>query len=593
MQLPINYYQERVEHHRTHLSRVQQQYRAVSFFRLVSFVAFLIAGYQWLSAHSSWLLAVAIISIVTFIILIRVALKLNDRKALLEKLLFINENEIRVLQHDASQFNDAKQLASNDDYSGDLDIFGPGSLFQLLNRTTTYHGTTQLAGLLQKPLLNKEDIEAHQQAIQALNGQKELRQLITAHGLLHGESEGNLYDILSWLKLPPLLYGKTWVKYLRYALPAINVGALIFYLISDNYFPLALGVIMSWVFIGRFAKRINEQHNLLGKKQSILEQYASILTLFSKVDAGSSQLLKQQQSTALAAHKAIKQLSSLASFFDQRLNFLVNLFLNSFFMYDIQCLWALENWKSKYTGRFEDWIHCVGAIETLNSLSTFAFNYPSYRYPVVAEQGVIISATELAHPLIPEKERVANDMTMGEEEKLALVTGSNMSGKTTFLRTLGVNLLLAQCGAPVCASRFVFTPMNIRTSIRVSDSLQEHTSYFMAELKRLQQIITHLQESKAPTLVLIDEILRGTNSEDKTHGSEQFIKKLLHYNSLTLFATHDLALSKLETELPGRVSNYCFESIIQNDELLFDYKLRRGVAKNRNASFLMKKMEII
>lgn len=164
--------------------------------------------------------------------------------------------------------------------------------------------------------------------------------------------------------------------------------------------------------------------------------------------------------------------------------------------------------------------------------------------------------------------------------------------KTTFLRTLGINLILAQCGAPVCALNFVFTPMKILTSIRVNDSLQEHTSYFMAELKRLQLIIQQLQQG-IPALVLIDEILRGTNSEDKTHGSEQFILQLIRYNCITLFATHDLTLASLENDHKGVISNCCFESIIQNNTLYFDYKLQHGVAKNKNASFLMKQMGII
>ncbi|MBO9636372.1 MAG: DNA mismatch repair protein MutS, partial [Chitinophagaceae bacterium] len=221
------------------------------------------------------------------------------------------------------------------------------------------------------------------------------------------------------------------------------------------------------------------------------------------------------------------------------------------------------------------------------------FNNPDFHCPTVQSDKMVIAATALAHPLIPAGERVANDFTIGEAEQLMLVTGSNMSGKTTFLRTIGVNLLLAQCGAPVCANSFAFMPMNILSSIRVSDSLQEHTSYFMAELKQLQQIIRFLQHSPSPSLILIDEILRGTNSEDKTHGSDQFIRKLLQYRCLTLFATHDLALSVLENELPGKLSNYCFESIIRDGELIFDYTLQRGVAKNKNASFLMKKMAII
>lgn len=593
MSLPIAYYQEQAEFYKDRLRDIKNRYRLVGLFRLLSFVAFLFAGYQWLQHYNGLLLAVWILSIAAFIVLVRMALRLNDQKALAEKLLFINENEIRVLQDQPNGFSDGSQFATSDDYSGDLDIFGQGSLFQLLNRTTTLHGAKQLAGMLQQPLSHANPIEAQQEAVKELSGQKELRQLITAHGLLHEENEGNLYDVVSWLRLPPVLHGQNWIRVMRFVVPLISVAALIYYLISDSYFPLALVVILSWSIIGSRAKKIKDQHNLLGKKQSILEQYATILTHFSKVQTGSSELLQQEKELAQSAYSAIKKLSSLASFFDQRLNLLVNIFLNSFFLYDIQCLWALENWKKTHTARFNEWIDCVGTIETLNSLATFAFNNPSFQYATPVGEKMMISASGLAHPLIPARERVANDFTIGKEERLALITGSNMSGKTTFLRTLGVNLLLAQCGAPVCAKRLVFTPMQIRTSIRVSDSLQEHTSYFMAELKRLQQVIRHLEESKSPTLVMIDEILRGTNSEDKTHGSEQFIKKLLQYNCLTLFATHDLALSKLETELPGEVSNYCFESTIREGELLFDYTLQKGVAKNRNASFLMKKMEII
>jgi DNA mismatch repair ATPase MutS len=351
--------------------------------------------------------------------------------------------------------------------------------------------------------------------------------------------------------------------------------------------------LLNWLINGPFFKQIKQQHELLGKKQSILDQYAAILSHFSKANADNSVQLQKEKAIALEAHQSVKKLSRLSAMFDQRLNLAISFLANSFFLFDIQCLWALEKWKQQHKDRFHEWSRCVGSIEALNSMATFAFNYPEYRYPTVNTDTISISATQMAHPLIPAKESVANDATFGMNEQLVLVTGSNMSGKTTFLRTLGVNLILAQCGAPVCAATFIFTPMVIRSSIRVSDSLQEHTSYFMAELKRLQQIIHYLQQQTAPVLILIDEILRGTNSEDKTHGSEQFIKKLLQYRCLTLFATHDLTLSRLEDDLPGKVNNYCFESTISNGELLFDYKLQRGVAKNKNASFLMKKMEII
>ncbi|WP_207512740.1 MutS-related protein [Longitalea luteola] len=589
----IAFYEEKVQFYTDALSRIKPVTTAIAALRLACFVVFAWAIYQWIAGNSTTWMVTSLVMVVAFVVLVRVAWRLNDRKALLEKLLFINTNELAVLRHQPNQFHDGASFLSNDTISGDLDIFGPASLYHLLNRTTTWHGSRQLAALLQQPLLEKHAIEQQQQAVQLLQPQRELRQLLTAHGLLNQEKEGNLHNIADWLQRPAIIHGKIQINVLRLLTPVYSSIFLIVYLFTGSYLLLIPVVFLNWIIISMYAKRIHEQHNLLGKKQSILEQYASILSLFSKVETGNAALLEKEKNMATAAHGSVKKLSRLAAMFDQRLNLVINIFMNSFFMYDIQCLWALESWKKEHKDDFGDWIHCVGMIESLNSLACFAFNYPQYKYPMVNNSGVSVAATQLAHPLIAAEERVANDCTFGIDEKLVLLTGSNMSGKTTFLRTLGVNFILAQCGAPVCAAAFAFTPMVIRSSIRVSDSLQEHTSYFMAELKRLQQIIHYLQQQTVPVLILIDEILRGTNSEDKTHGSEQFIRKLLQYNCLTLFATHDLALSRLEEELKGKVNNYCFESIIRDGELLFDYTLQRGVAKNRNASFLMEKMEII
>ncbi len=593
MEPTIVYYQEKVQSYKEALQKIKPVTTLVAALRLACFIVFGWAIYKWIATHNSGWMAATLLLGAAFAILVRIAWRLNDRKALLEKLLFINTNELNMLRHLPNEFENGAAFTSNDNNSGDLDIFGPGSLYHLLNRTTTWHGKQQLSAMLQQPPLVKTEIEQQQQAVQALSTQKELRQLLTAHGLLNEEKEGNLHDIASWLQRPAIIHGKGRINALRYITSICSAVLLIYWLISGNYYLLIPVVFLNWIIIGTYAKHIQQQHILLGKKQTILDQYAAILSLFCKVESGNSALLQKEKTSATEAHQAVKKLSRLSAMFDQRLNLIVNIFLNSFFMYDIQCLWALESWKKKHNAHFNDWIHCVGMIECLNSLATFASNYPGNQYPTVNSDGISISATQLAHPLIPAEERVANDCTFGIDEKLVLVTGSNMSGKTTFLRTLGVNLILAQCGAPVCAASFAFTPMVIRSSIRVSDSLQEHTSYFMAELKRLQQIIHYLQQNSVPVLILIDEILRGTNSEDKTHGSEQFIKKLLQYRCLTLFATHDLALSRLEDELAGRVNNYCFESTIRNNELLFDYKLQRGVAKNKNASFLMEKMEII
>jgi DNA mismatch repair ATPase MutS len=586
------FYSGKIKYFEIQISNLKRRITFFSVLRLIAFVAFAASAYLYIKRREDFFILSSIAFLVLFIWLIRISLNLKEQQSLFDKLLFINKNELGMIENRPNQFNNGQQFLTYESYLDDLDIFGQSSLYHLLNRTTTSHGSTQLSGLLSNSLLIKKDIEESQDAIRALSSQTDKRQLLTAQGLLHGENKGNLHSVTEWLKTHSQLNHHIWLKILRIVLPVYNIAAALYYLSEDHLAPLLTGIAASFLLIGVYKKYINRQHILISKKQEILDQYASILKIFGNIDSGSSKKLQDLQATTSKAFQAINRLSQLSSFFDQRTNLLVATFFNMLFVYDLQCLLALEKWKEKYKNDFEEWISCVGDIECLNSLAGFAFNNPGYTYPLITENKLQVEAVQMAHPLIPEKERIPNDFEIGNSSTLQLITGSNMSGKTTFLRTIGVNLILAQCGAPVCAISFSFTPMNILSSIRVSDSLQEHTSYFMAELKKLQQIINHLQNGE-PALVMIDEILRGTNSDDKTHGSEQFIRKLLQYKCVSLFATHDLSLSVLQNEFPGVVSNYCFESIIENGELYFDYKLQQGVAKNKNASFLMKKMDII
>lgn len=588
----VSYYTQQTTGYSKDLEAIQQRIFWISIMRLIAFVSAAISLYGFFRYGGILIGALAILLVISFALLVKWSFRMSDKKALLQKLIFINSNEVNLLNGLPNSFYNGETFLSDESFGNDIDIFGDQSLFHLLNRTTTSHGTDNLASMLKAPMSAKQDIEERQQAVQTLSQQTATRHLLTAHGLLNDEKEGNLHQVDTWLYTRNELHQSGWVKIMKWIVPVFNIASLLYYWSTDNYFPLAAGVATSWICIAIYSKYIVKQHSLLGKKQAILDQYGSILKIFASVQSGSSNVLNRLQSNSAHAYSSIRQLSQLSSFLDQRINMVVNIFLNSLLMYDLQCLYALENWKIRNKNSFNEWIRCVGDIEAINSLATFAFNNAGFCTPVVQDGSLVIEAIGLSHPLIPDPERIANDIELGKTCKLALITGSNMSGKTTFLRTVGINLLLAQCGAPVCASAFVFTPMQLLTAIRISDSLQHHTSYFMAELKRLQMIIRHLETGK-PGLVLVDEILRGTNSDDKSHGSEEFIKKIISYNCLALFATHDLSLSTMEKHYSGIIGNYCFESVIANEELSFDYKLRPGVAKNKNASFLMKKMEII
>ena len=600
-----SYYQDQIVACRKEIRRLQNKLNGLAVLRVLVF-AYLAWSVDVLFHGFSvgWLFS-AIFSAAVFVVCVNVYLRWKDERRLQEKLRFVAENELVQLGGSANGFPDGASWLDSTNYLDDLDIFGPGSLFHSLNRTTTPRGAAELAGRLSQPFLFAGPIEQQQRAVRALSPQSDVRELLTATGLVTredaqrygrpGDQDGvNSESLARWLSTPPRVSNRVWLWIAMALLTPISLYGLYLFFDEGNYTLAIAGIIVSRLLTGAYSSYITAQHGLIGHKHALLDQYAGILAVFNKTATTGSDILQQLQRQTGKAHTAIRRLSRLSSYFDQRMNLVINLILNTFFFYDLLCMIAIERWKATYRAEFPGWIDAVGSVETLNSLATYAFNHPDHCYPVPVDSAspLFIESTRLAHPMIPAARRVANDLSIGRNQRLILVTGSNMSGKTTFLRTIGVNLLMAQCGLPVCAATFTFTPMHLLTSLRITDSLQEQTSYFMAELNKLQMIIRRLATGD-PALVLIDEILRGTNSEDKTYGSENFIRRLLQYRCLAFFATHDLTLGQLETKLPEAIGNYCFESVIEGEELHFDYLLRQGIARNRNASFLMRKMDII
>ena len=554
---PKTFYASRTKEYSEQLKQLKQRSVYISAARLLCFTLLAFFIYLYISKQGSAYSAGIIISAIAFIAFVRISISLTDKKNLTAKLLFINQNESVVINQGDNSFDDGSSIAGLEMHASDLDIFGKRSLYHVLNRSVTAHGAEQLSGLLNQPPAAKEVIIELQRAVTQLCSQADKRQLILAHALLQDGKENNIEEITEWIDTPEKLLPKKSLNIVRFVLPMIALSGLVLYLYNNNPIVAGMAVLINWVLTGTFAKYILQQHNLIGKKEMVLQQYGLILKKFSAVDEGESALLKSMKQTATGARQEILTLSRLSALFDQRLNLLVTIFANSFLLYDIHVMFAMEKWKRQNRMHFLSWINTVGEIEKLNSLTTFQFNRPDYIIPVVSAGAPVIEATALGHPLIPERSQVVNDITAGRNEKLLLITGSNMSGKSTFLRTIGINTLMAQCGLPVCAASFSFSPMRIISSIRISDSLQENTSYFMAELKRLKEIIDYLDTGK-PALVLIDEVLRGTNSEDKKYGSEELIKRLTGYSCLSFFASHDLSLGVLENELPGKSQELLF-----------------------------------
>jgi DNA mismatch repair ATPase MutS len=337
-------------------------------------------------------------------------------------------------------------------------------------------------------------------------------------------------------------------------------------------------------------------HNSITSKSKILNKFAHCLVLIEKSNFNAQYLnnIQKQLVTSEGQHpsKAIHQLSAILKYMDSNLNILVSIFLNGLFMFNLHLLLKVEKWKKQNKEYSTAWFESVATIDALSSLANFAYNHPENAYPVKVENDFEFTAENLGHPLISDAQRVTNNIQIKGWNQFAIITGANMSGKSTFLRTIGVNYILAMAGAPVCASALSFYPILIHSSIRTSDSLVKHESYFYAELKRLKQIIDELESGKKK-LILLDEILKGTNSKDKQAGSIALIEQLLQYQSVGLFATHDLMLGELAARFPGQVNNLCFEIQIENDKMKIDYKLHDGVCKNLNATYLMRNMGIL
>jgi len=307
-----------------------------------------------------------------------------------------------------------------------------------------------------------------------------------------------------------------------------------------------------------------------------------------------SSLLQQLQAGlktgSEAASQSIAKLASLFNYLETVINLVVSILLNGIFLFHVHILFALEKWKKKNGQLVMPWLELLGEMESLNSFANLAFNNDSFCIPKICETENL-AAVDMGHPLIRSEKRINNSISF-HQHRFVILTGSNMSGKSTFLRTLGINMILARAGSFVCAHEFTFYPYEVNVSMRISDSLQDSESFFYAELKKLHQIIMQL-EAGEKTFVLLDEILRGTNSNDKHNGTVGLIRKLVSAHACGVIATHDLTVAKLAEETGGYISNKCFESEIISDELVFDYKLKDGVCTKLSASFLMKKMGVI
>ncbi|GAB6181833.1 MutS family DNA mismatch repair protein [Desulfotomaculum defluvii] len=529
-----------------------------------------------------------------FVVLVQKHKKIRKKILNLEHLIQINSWALARLSGQWTSFSSQGQsfMVPEHPYSEDLNIFGQASLFQYINAANLVTGEQALAKLLLEKT-SYEEINSRQRAIQELAPLLSWRQQLQALGMITQYQKSDLAKFWDWVQQKPLLANKKYI-YLLWLLP---LTTLIFLILMSNRIvstsvPLAflilqvLLAIVGQVFI---AKSLQDTE----KASEELERLSLLLRHIEEENFQAPLLVKLQKNLIQIDQRAsqqVKALAKIAAIINLR-NSVVYHFINALIFCDLYTIRAMDQWKSEYGESLIQWFQVIGQFEALSSLATLAHDNPHWVFPNVFEGEPSFSATELGHPLINEASRVANNVSLPHPGTIHIITGSNMSGKSTLLRTVGINLVLAYSGAPVCASGMSCCLMEIYTSMRIHDNLEQNISSFYAELKRIKMVIEAAQQGK-PIIFLLDEIFRGTNSRDRIAGARTIIKNLAEQSVIGFVTTHDLELSTLESESLQHIRNYHFTDNIVDNEMIFDYHLKKGVSQTTNAIALMKMVGI-
>lgn len=593
---PENHYTERLSLTEGQLQQVKKQIFRISMLRLALFIAG-IAGLYFFFNQTTLLITCICLTFLPLFILVKIHNRFFIRKEWLETQARIIQEELQALSGDYSSFEDGKEYVNPEHpYSFDLDIFGRRSLFQSINRTCTFFGKVRLAKWLQNHLHEKTSIEKRQEMVREISEHTLFREQFRVAGLVHHGQSSDGEKIQAWSQSPAQYLHAEWVKAFIWGVPVINSLLLITSLAgwtSFSWLGLSFGIFLVLSF--GIIKRATYIQETYGKQLKSLNGYARLIALAKAENwksAGMQELMERFNLNGQSPIQALQQLSKELDRLDLRNNQFLYVLLEGSIFFQLQEIVRIERWKARYGQHISEWLETVGELDALCSLGTFAYNHPQYTYPELTEKPFCFLATQMGHPLMPASQCVKNDATIPSRPFFLIITGANMAGKSTYLRTIGVNYLLACIGAPVCCEKLKLHPNQLITSLRTSDSLSDNESYFFAELKRLKRIIDLLNQGQQ-LFIILDEILKGTNSMDKQKGSFDLIRQFMQLKANGIIATHDLLLGSLIKQFPEEIRNYCFEADIKENELTFSYKLREGVAQNMNACFLMKKMGII
>lgn len=592
---PSAWYRQQIKMHTVHLARLQKKQSRLGWLRLLTVLFTIFLSYQvfqwagalgWLPLFSGIVLFLAILTLYT-----------NNASGIenLERIISINKEELKMLAHQYSHRFDGHQFLSPvHAYAVDLDLFGSSSLYQYINRCSTEGGRKKLADNLLAGL-SAEQVKERQEAVKELAPLAQWRQQLQAYAIQTPVTKAAQNKITDWINKDDNHFHQL---YWRPLLPVYSLLTTLTALAALlGYLPVALFsflFILYFIFSSWLSKKAVKTHQTLSGIVEEVDALSQLIGWIESISFSSTCLTRLQEKIkprSASACGEIKVLKDILNRFDLRLNIFLFILLNSFWLWDVRQIRDLNAWKKRNRQLVQEWFEATAEMEVLISIAALHFNQPAWAFAQFKKEYFVFCAKEIGHPLIPDEQRIKSDFFLEGRGKLALITGSNMAGKSTFLRSLGVNTVLAQIGAPVCAQSCYLSMFKLMTSMRIADNLAENTSTFYAELKKLQGIIAAIKEGKQ-LFILLDEILRGTNSLDRHTGSKALIRQLIKEGAVAVLATHDVALAKGGGEENGAIENYHFDVHVENDELYFDYKLKEGICKSLNASLLMRKIGI-
>ena len=585
---PLTTYQRLLEERRREETALARRADQVSSARLVTFAVG--AVFAWSATFVGWLsiwwMSLPVAVFIGLVVAHDRVLLTRDRVA---RAVAWYEHGIARLQDRwpglgarGDRFADADHL-----FAQDLDLFGEGSLFQLLSTAQTQAGEDTLASWLREPA-HYTEVTSRQEAVRDLVPRLELREHLATAG---AEMRAAVHPaaLTDWATAPPVLHG-VWPRVVALALSVLTVAAVVAWGMGAASGLPVLALAAMVAFAAPFRRRTGRVMSAAdgpARELAVLGQVCRVLREDAYASPRLSALHASLETTYGDVHRVARRLERLVEFHDWQHNMVFGP-VAALLFWELHCAFAVEGWRARYGAAVPEWLRRVGEFEALSALGTYAYEHPADVYPdlVDADGPPVYEAEALAHPLIPTAATVANDVTLGADPQVLIVSGSNMSGKTTLLRSVGVSTVMALMGGPVRARRLRLSSLTVGATLRIEDSLQAGRSRFYAEVLRLGQIVEMARAG--PTLFLLDELFHGTNSHDRTEGARGLLRSLVSFEAVGLVTTHDLALAEVASRMAPTAQNVHFDDSLVEGEMRFDYRLKPGPVTRSNALAIMR-----